>query len=116
MHPHTIFLPRQFNTSVESCGNSKDTCRSPSFLEKAEVNVGMALILHARGYCGMKMHADQKFELRTTGLLNVRKLGHLLLSGLRNTVLGRTLPSLIVGMLYTTVTARSPGLIVALTN
>lgn len=64
----------------------------------------------------MKMHADKKVELKTTGLLNVRKLGCLLLSGLRNTVLGRTLPSLIVGMLYTTVMARSPGLVVALSN
>lgn len=80
------------------------------------MNVGKALVLHAWGYRGMKMHADQKVELKTTGLLNVRKLGCLLLSGLRNTVLGRTLPSLIIGMLYTTVMARSPGLVIALSN
>lgn len=87
-----------------------------AFLEKAEVNAGKALTLYALGYRGMKMHDDQKVELKTTGLLNVRKLGRLLLSGLKNTVLERTLPSLIVGMLYTTAMARNPGLVIALTN
>lgn len=80
------------------------------------MNAGTALDLYALGYCGMEMQDDQKVELKTTGNLNVRKLGRLLLSGLKNNVLGRTLPSLIVGMLYTTVMARSPGLVVALTN
>lgn len=63
IHSHTFFLPRQFHTLFQSSGNIGDIYCSPSILEKVELSTGKALVVYALGYCGMKIHSDQKVEL-----------------------------------------------------